>query len=96
MSIRSLADNMELPGRCGDWLAPPPSPPRASRLDTTRRARGGDFYLAKTGDLNWPPLGTFSWSRTAVTAPLFRTGDDLRKEQESRLTPRFTALGQRI
>lgn len=65
MSIRSLAVNMELPGRCSDWLAPPPSPPRAPRLNTTRRARGGDFYLAKTGDLNWPPVGTFSWPRTA-------------------------------
>ncbi len=69
---------MELPGRCGDWLTPPPSPPRAPRLDTTRRARGGDFQLAKTGDLNWPPVGTFSWPRTTskLVNELVEAADD--------------------
>src|SRR6478735_3542775 len=64
MSIRSLADNMELPGRCGDWLAPPPSPPRAYSSARHDERGGGDFYMATSGDLTWPPVGTFSWPRT--------------------------------
>ena len=50
MSIRSLADNMELPGRCGDWLAPPPSPPRAH--SSARHDERG------VGTSTWPPAGT--------------------------------------
>src|SRR5215217_7124477 len=42
---------MESPGRYGDWLAPPPSPPRGSRSQSIRPARGKDFYLATSGDL---------------------------------------------
>src|SRR4051812_17903867 len=66
MSIPSLADNMELPGRCGDWLAPPPSPPRAQSSARHDERGGGDFYMATSGDLTWPPVGTFSWPRTEV------------------------------
>jgi hypothetical protein len=32
-------------------LAPPPSPPRGSRSQSRRPARGRDFYLATSGDL---------------------------------------------
>src|SRR6478609_4031349 len=51
---------MEPPGRCGDWLAPPPSPPRAQSSGSTRRARGGDFYLATSGDLHLTISGDFA------------------------------------
>src|SRR5690606_38948360 len=53
-----------LSGDNGDWLTPSPSPLRDSRSRTTRRAEGGDFYLATSGDLTWPPAGTFPWPRT--------------------------------
>src|SRR6266545_7289199 len=50
---------MESPGRCGDWLAPPPSPPRGSRSQSTRPARGRDFYLATSGDPYLATSGDF-------------------------------------
>ena len=31
------------------------------QTDLAHGARGGDFQMATTGDLNWPPPGTFSW-----------------------------------
>src|SRR6478752_7466054 len=73
MSIRSLADNMELPGWRSDWLAPPPSPPRAQSSARHDERGGGDFYLATSGDLTWPPVGTFSWPWTARMDSRFRT-----------------------
>src|SRR6476620_8648386 len=66
MSIRSLADNMELPGWRGDWLAPPPSLPRARSSARHDERGGGDFYLATSGDLTWPPVGTCSWPWTGA------------------------------
>jgi hypothetical protein len=43
---------MEPPGRCSDWFAPPPSPPRAHAPGRHDKRRGGDFYLATSGDLH--------------------------------------------
>src|SRR5437867_5716879 len=40
---------MESPGRCGDWLAPPPLPLRAHTPSRHDR-KGGDFYLATSED----------------------------------------------
>jgi len=57
-----------LSGDNGDWQTPSPSPLRNSRSRTTRRAEGGDCYLATSGDLTWPPAGTFPWPRTPVMA----------------------------
>src|SRR3954469_4281656 len=44
------------PGRCGDWLAPPPSPPRAHAPG--RHDEGG------VGTSTWPPAGTYTWPST--------------------------------
>src|SRR3954454_21332910 len=57
MSIRSLADfNGAPPGRCSDWLAPPPSPPRA-HAPGRHDERG-------MGTSTWPPAGTYTWPST--------------------------------
>ena len=60
--------NGALPGRW-QWLArhrhrPPLRGSRSGSTRRIRRARGGDFYLATSGDLTWPTVGTFSWPRT--------------------------------
>src|SRR4051794_34473821 len=44
------------PGRCGDWLAPPPSPPRA-HAPGRHDERG-------MGTSTWPPAGTYTWPST--------------------------------
>src|SRR5688500_8270036 len=57
---------MEPPGRCGDWLAPPPSPPRAhapGRHDE-RGVRTSNWPPA--GTYIWPSAGTFPWPWTPV------------------------------
>jgi hypothetical protein len=51
---------MEPPGRCGDWLAPPPSPPRAQAPGRHDERGGGDFYLATSGDLHLTISGDFA------------------------------------
>src|SRR6266851_7670709 len=56
----------KLPGRCGDWLTSPPSPP-GPQPPGRHDERG-------MGTFNWPPAetstrphtGTFSWPRTYV------------------------------
>src|ERR1700733_13385054 len=41
--------SIEAPGRCGDWIAPPPSPPGPELpADTAKRGMG---------TFNWPPAG---------------------------------------
>jgi len=60
---------MEPPGRCGDWLAPPPSPPRAHAPGSTRRARGEDFYLATSGDLHLAISEDFSMAMDTSPTP---------------------------
>src|SRR6185436_499275 len=47
---------MEPPGRCGDWLAPPPSPPRA-HAPGRHDERGAETST-------WPPAGTYTWPST--------------------------------
>lgn len=48
-----------------DWLAPPPSPRRASQsLVRHDETKSGDFYLAITGDLELATSGDSSWPRT--------------------------------
>ena len=49
---------MESPGRCGDWLAPPPLPLRAHTPSRHDR-KGGDFYLATSEDLYLATSGDF-------------------------------------
>src|SRR5450755_3946578 len=75
MSIRSLADfNGSSPGRCGDWLTPPPSPP-GPQPPGRHDERG-------MGTFNWPPAetstrphtGTFSWPRTTINPDVERFG----------------------
>src|SRR6476469_10319690 len=55
---------MVSPARCGDWLAPPPSPRRAHPLPRhdEPRVRTSNWPPARTQI--WPPAGTFSWPRT--------------------------------
>src|SRR6266852_55279 len=56
----------KLPGRCGDWLTSPPSPP-GPQPPGRHDERG-------MGTFNWPPAetstrphtGTFSWPRTVI------------------------------
>src|SRR3954451_18970024 len=61
---------MEPPGRCGDWLAPPPSPPRA-HAPGRHDERG-------VGTFTWPPAGTYTWPSTRTFPwPWTRGGDHL-------------------
>ncbi len=64
---------MERPGRCGDWLAPPPSPPRA-HAPGRHDERG-------VGTSTWPPAGTYTWP-SARTFPWPRTRRDVRLRVE--------------
>jgi hypothetical protein len=57
MSIRSLADfNRSSLGGDGDWLTPPPSPPRP-QTPGRHDERG-------MGTFNWPPARTSTWPYT--------------------------------
>jgi len=47
---------MEPPGRCGDWLAPPPSPSRA-HAPGRHDERGMRTFI-------WPPARTYTWPST--------------------------------
>jgi hypothetical protein len=51
--------SLELPGRCGDWLAPPPSPPRAHAL----------------GRHDEPEVGTSNWLATSADRDMAISGD---------------------
>jgi hypothetical protein len=64
---------MRSPGRCGGWLAPPPSPLRGSRsqIDTTQRGVGTPTR-PPAGTRTWPPARTFSWPRTLTVAAVAR------------------------
>ena len=50
---------MEPPGRCGDWLAPPPSPPRAHAPGRHDERGVGTFNWATSGDLHLTISGDF-------------------------------------
>src|SRR6266567_7603794 len=66
MSIRSLADfNGSSPGRCGDWLTPPPSPPGPQPPGRHDERGMGTFNWPPAGTTTRPHTGTFSWPRTA-------------------------------
>src|SRR6185295_2093520 len=66
MSIRSLADFNGAPGRCGDWLAPPPSPPRAHAPGRHDERGMGTSTWPPAWTYTWPSAGTFPWPRTDV------------------------------
>src|SRR5580692_6133896 len=99
MSIRSLADfNRSSLGGDGDWLTPPPSPPRPDKpgRHDERGMRTFNWPPARTS--TWPYTGTFSWPRTGARGkaqgPPFHLGDHrLGKAgrvnaSESSMTPR--------
>src|SRR5271170_4283816 len=68
MSIRSLADfNRSSLGGDGDWLTPPPSPPRPQTPGRHDERGMGTFNWPPARTSTWPYTGTFSWPRTAVT-----------------------------
>src|SRR6185312_16980690 len=50
----------KLPGRCGDWLTPPPSPPRPHASDRHDRRGVRTFSWPPAGTSTWPPAETFS------------------------------------
>src|ERR1700722_9676715 len=65
MSIRSLADfNRSSLGGDGDWLTPPPSPPRPDKpgRHDERGMRTFNWPPARTS--TWPYTGTLTWPRT--------------------------------
>src|SRR6478672_1343138 len=67
MSIRSLADfNRSSLGGDGDWLTPPPSPPRPQPPGRHDERGMGTFNWPPAGTPTWPHTGTFSWPRTRV------------------------------
>src|SRR6188472_3866509 len=68
MSIRSLADFNGAPGRSGDWLAPPPSPPRAHAPGRHDERGVGTSIWPPAGTYTWPSAGTFPWPWTACAA----------------------------
>src|SRR5450755_4120160 len=56
----------KLPGRCGDWLTPPPSPPRPE-LTVQHDERGmRTFTWPPAETYTWPPAGTLTWPRTTT------------------------------
>ena len=55
---------MELPGWCGVWLAPSPSPLGPKVPDRHDEHGVGTFIWPPVGTSTWPPVGTFSWPRT--------------------------------
>src|ERR1700730_12077303 len=65
MSIRSLADfNRSSLGGDGDWLTPPPSPPRPHKPGRHDERGMGTFNWPLARTSTWPYTGTFSWPRT--------------------------------
>src|SRR5438034_148582 len=69
MSIRSLADfNRSSLGGDGDWLTPPPSPPRPDKPGRHDERGMGTFNWPPARTSTWPYTGTFSWPRTARPA----------------------------
>src|SRR4051812_44483082 len=63
---------MEPPGRCGDWLAPPPSPPRAHAPG--RHDEGGVWTST------WPPAGTYTWPSTRIFPWPWTEGEPVQRE----------------
>src|SRR5205809_5688737 len=55
---------MESPGRCGDWLTPPPSLPRAETPGRHDERGVGTSIWPPAGTSSWPPPRTFSRPRT--------------------------------
>jgi hypothetical protein len=69
MSIRSLADfNRSSLGGDGDWLTPPPSPPRPHEPGRHDERGTGTFNWPPARTSTWPYTGTFSWPRTSVAS----------------------------
>src|SRR6266568_5976002 len=71
MSIRSLADfNRSSLDGDGDWLTPPPSPPRPGKPGRHDERGMGTFNWPPARTSTWPYTGTFSWPRTFLTVGL--------------------------
>src|SRR5690242_20215254 len=64
---------MEPPGRCGDWLAPPPSPPRAHAPGRHDERGMGTFIWPPAGTYTWPSARTFPWPWTVLLTSLLAT-----------------------
>ena len=74
MSIRSLADfNRSSLGGDGDWLTPPPSPPRPCKPGRHGERGMGTFNWPPARTSTWPYTGTFSWPRTRTAGYLMRS-----------------------
>src|SRR5262249_3117346 len=73
----------KLPGRSGDWLTPPPSPPGPQPPGRPDERGLGTFNWPKAGTSTWPHVGTFSWPRTP-------------DEQDSLTKGRSTVIGQHV
>jgi hypothetical protein len=56
------------PGGCGDWLRTATVTARASTVLTTRRTRGGDFYLATSEDFQLATHGDFNLAMDSSSA----------------------------
>src|ERR1700685_3362250 len=70
MSIRSLADfNRSSLGGDGDWLTPPPSPPRPHKPGRHDERGMGTFNWPPARTSTWPYTRTFSWPRTNTPEP---------------------------
>src|ERR1039457_2982593 len=54
------------PGRRGDWLTPPPSPPGAHTPGRHDDRGMGTFNWPPAGTCTWPHTGTLPWPRTPV------------------------------
>ena len=67
---------MEPPGRCGDWLAPPPSPPRAHAPGRHDEREMGTFIWPPAGTYTWPSAGTFPWPWTPFPPLVSMTQSD--------------------
>src|SRR5688500_11363438 len=59
---------MEPPGGCGDWLAPPPSPPRAHAPGRHDERGVRTFIWPPAGTYTWPSAKTFPWPWTVAVA----------------------------
>src|SRR5439155_24057895 len=67
MSIRSLADfNRSSLGGDGDWLTPPPSPPRPQTPGRHDERGMGTFTWPPARTSTWPYTRTFSRPRTPI------------------------------
>jgi hypothetical protein len=65
----ATTDRAAASGRCGDWLAPPPSPPRPQAPGRHHEAGMGTSTWPPARTSTWPPVGTFSRPRTTREAP---------------------------